>query len=145
MLNFFGRQRQSETAAGDSSQEESLKSHVLPRFVKRIRGAERPTVLDLGRLSGGNIEFFGSIGCRLQIEDLLACLETESSSKESESRSPQPNVAGESGEPRSESIPPTRPAPQTMPLIREAADSPNRPATESAGAGTILPCNVAGC
>lgn len=136
MLNIFGRQRQAEPAAGDKTQGESLKSHVLPRFVKRIRGAERPSVLDLGRLSGGNIEFFGRIGCRLQIEDLLACLETESPSNSPEPSSTEPSVAGTAGEPRSESVPPPRRAPQAMPLIREAADPPARPAGTSARPGT---------
>lgn len=136
MLNFFGRQRQAQPAAGDSTQEESLKSHVLPRFVKRIRASERPTVLDLGRLSGGNIEFFGSIGCRLQIEDLLACLESEAPANKPASPSPQPGGAPAKGAPRSESVAPARPAPRTMPLIREAADPPARPAGATSGAGT---------
>jgi SAM-dependent methyltransferase len=136
MLSIFGRQRQADPAAGDATQEESLKSHVLPRFVKRIRGAERPTVLDLGRLSGGNIEFFGSIGCRLQIEDLLACLEQESPPTAPEARAPEPAAADSAGGTHRESIPPLRPAPQAMPLIREAAVSPTQPATATARPGT---------
>jgi SAM-dependent methyltransferase len=136
MLSIFGRQRQADPAAGDTTQEESLRSHVLPRFVKRIRAAERPTILDLGRLSGGNIEFFGRIGCRLQIEDLLACLEAEPPPAAPETRSPEPAATGSAGDIRSESIPPLRPAPQTMPLIREAEVSPTRPAAATARPAT---------
>jgi len=120
MLNIFGRQRQPKPAAGDSAQEESLRSHVLPRFVKRIRAAERPTVLDLGRLSGGNIEFFGRVGCRLQIEDLLSCLEEAPPRTALDTVSAGPAT----GDARTESIPPLRPAPAALPLIRETASPP---------------------
>jgi SAM-dependent methyltransferase len=131
MLSIFGRQRQAQPAAGDTAQEEPLRSHVLPRFVKRIRAAERPTVLDLGRLSGGNIEFFGQVGCRLQIEDLLACLD------ETPARpTPEPNAdRSASGDAGTESMPPTRPVPAVLPLIREAASPPPRPGETPAAAG----------
>jgi SAM-dependent methyltransferase len=133
MLNIFGRQRQAKPAAGDSTQEESLRSHVLPRFIKRIRAADRPMVLDLGRLSGGNIEFFGRVGCRLQIEDLLTCLE------EAPPRTAPDTVAAgpAAGDIRTESIPPLRPAPAALPLVRESASSPPRAAAATAPPGTI--------
>jgi SAM-dependent methyltransferase len=133
MLSIFGRQRQVQPAAGDTTPEEPLKSHVLPRFIKRLRGAEHPTVLDLGRLSGGNIEFFGSIGCRLHIEDLLACLEEEPPAAEPGTRSSAAAGASSAGETRSDSIPPLRPAPQTMPLLREAEAAPAGPAATPPG------------
>jgi len=132
MLSLFGRQRQARPAAGDTTPE-PLKSHVLPRFVKRIRGVERPAVLDLGRLSGENIEFFGSIGCRLHIEDLLECLEEESPSPGAETRSPDPAGASSAGATRSDSIPPVGPAPRTMPLRHEADAAPASPAATPLG------------
>jgi SAM-dependent methyltransferase len=133
MLNIFGRQRQPKPAAGDSAQEESLRSHVLPRFVKRIRAAERPTVLDLGRLSGGNIEFFGRVGCRLQIEDLLSCLEEAPPRTALDTVSAGPAT----GDTRTESIPPLRPAPAALPLIQETASPPPQTAAATAPPGTM--------
>src|SRR2546428_11080381 len=38
---------------------------------------ERPHLLDLGRLSGSNIEFFARRGCKVQVEDLLLAFEAE--------------------------------------------------------------------
>jgi hypothetical protein len=48
-----------------------LPSHILIKFLKRLRGMDRPYLLDLGRLSGANIEFFARAGCKVQVEDLL--------------------------------------------------------------------------
>ncbi len=133
MLNIFGRQRQTKPAAGDSAQEESLRSHVLPRFIKWIRAAERPTILDLGRLSGRNIEFFGRVGCRLQIEDLLACLE-EGPPRTALDTVPAGPAAGET---QTESIPPLRPAPAALPLVRETTSPPPGAAAATAPPGTM--------
>ena len=45
-------------------------------FLKRLRGVERPFILDLGHLSGSNIEFFAQRGCKIQIEDLLSAAQS---------------------------------------------------------------------
>ena len=50
-------------------------SHILAKFLKRLRQMERPHLLDLGRLSGSNIEFFAQRGCKVHVEDLLLALE----------------------------------------------------------------------
>ena len=54
-----------------------LRSHTLPKFLKRLRAADRPRLLDLGRLCGSNIEFFARLGCRVQVEDLWSHLDEE--------------------------------------------------------------------
>jgi len=50
-------------------------SHILAKFIKRLRHMEKPHLLDLGRLSGSNIEFFAQRGCKVHVEDLLLSLE----------------------------------------------------------------------
>ncbi|HYS77331.1 MAG TPA: class I SAM-dependent methyltransferase [Candidatus Dormibacteraeota bacterium] len=49
-------------------------SHILAKFLKRLRQMEKPCLLDLGRLSGSNIEFFAQRGCKVHVEDLLFSL-----------------------------------------------------------------------
>ena len=51
-------------------------SHILPKFLKRLRPMEKPRLLDLGRLCGVNIEFFAQRGCKVQVEDLLLAVES---------------------------------------------------------------------
>jgi SAM-dependent methyltransferase len=92
-----------------------LTSHVLPKFVKRLAAMERPAVLDLGRVSGANIEFFGRIGCRLQIEDLITGLErsahaaaTITSTRDNPDESSRPAPSG----------------PRPIPIARDAAPGP---------------------
>jgi SAM-dependent methyltransferase len=43
--------------------------------MKRLGRSTRPSVLDLGRLSGPNIEIFARLGARVQVEDLMAALD----------------------------------------------------------------------
>jgi len=74
MLDRLLRQR-SRPPDGPDDPSESLRSHVFPRFLKWLSGRDHPSVLDLGRLSGGNIEIFARLGCRVQVEDLLAAAE----------------------------------------------------------------------
>jgi hypothetical protein len=52
-----------------------LNSHILVKFLKRLRTEPRPHILDLGPLSGANIEFFAELGCRVQVEDLVSVAE----------------------------------------------------------------------
>ncbi len=132
MLYLFGRQRQGQPAAGDEAAEHSLTSHVLPKFVKRLAAMERPAVLDLGRVSGANIEFFGRIGCRLQIEDLITGLErsahaaaTITSTRDNPDKTSRPTPSG----------------PRPIPIARDAAPGP-RPVNAAATpqpAGPVTP------
>ncbi len=48
-----------------------LASHILGKFLKRLFRMDRPHLLDLGRLSGSNIEFFANAHCRVQVDDLI--------------------------------------------------------------------------
>jgi SAM-dependent methyltransferase len=52
-------------------------THILVKFLKRLCQMQKPYLLDLGRLSGSNIEFFARRGCKVQVEDLLLALETD--------------------------------------------------------------------
>jgi SAM-dependent methyltransferase len=77
MLHLFRR-----NGTGDGSPIESMDgsvvvSHILVKFLKRLRHMEKPHLLDLGRLSGSNIEFFARRGCKVQVEDLMLAFEGE--------------------------------------------------------------------
>ena len=53
----------------------ALNSHILSKFLKRLRADGRHHILDLGPLSGANIQFFAELGCKVQVEDLLSVAE----------------------------------------------------------------------
>jgi len=74
MLHLF---RKREERGGSSPQlpETIIASHVLGKFLKRLKLRSRPHLLDLGHLSGANIEFFARLGCKVQVEDLLSLSE----------------------------------------------------------------------
>ena len=74
MLHLFRRR---EERGGSSLQlpETIIASHVLGKFLKRLKLRSRPHLLDLGHLSGANIEFFARLGCKVQVEDLLSLSE----------------------------------------------------------------------
>ena len=43
----------------------------LPQFLSGLSGREQPTLLDLGSVVGGNLNFFGEqLGCKIYVEDL---------------------------------------------------------------------------
>jgi len=71
MLNLFRRRDEGGEVPPGGSPGSVLASHILVKFLKRLRAMQRPNLLDLGRLSGANIEFFARVGCRVQVEDLL--------------------------------------------------------------------------
>ncbi len=77
MLHLFRKQLEGRSAARDGSSADLLTSHIFPKFIKRLRARAHPYILDLGPLSGANIEFFAQIGCKVQVEDLLACIEPD--------------------------------------------------------------------
>jgi len=92
MLDLFRRQRPKGSGDSDGPSDTSLRSHIFPKFLKRLSTRERPAVLDLGRLSGGNIEIFARLGCRVQVEDLLSQIEEHAATPEPSAASPLPTV-----------------------------------------------------
>jgi len=77
MLHLFGRNGARDGAPIDRMDGSIAVSHILVKLLKRLRHVEKPHLLDLGRLSGSNIEFFARRGCKVQVEDLLLALEAE--------------------------------------------------------------------
>ena len=90
MLDLFRRQRGTAPDDPGGPDDLLLKSHIFPKFLKRLSARERPALLDLGRLSGGNIEIFARLGCRVQVEDLLAAVDERGSSPEPSPGAPIP-------------------------------------------------------
>jgi hypothetical protein len=72
VLEIFRRPRPQTPAGPDGPGDRTVASHVFPKLLKRLALVDRPTVLDLGRLSGANIEIFARLGCRVQVEDLVS-------------------------------------------------------------------------
>jgi SAM-dependent methyltransferase len=88
MMNLF---RRGEGRGGTESRVPPgphLVSHILIKFLKRLRAMDRPNLLDLGRLSGPNIEFFARAGCRVRVEDVLSALDVEA--REPDEAAPPP-------------------------------------------------------
>ncbi len=97
---------------GDTRRGAALNSHVLSKFLKRLRADGRPHILDLGPLSGANIQFFAELGCKVQVEDLLSVAEIVPP----ESVAPEPRPA---------------PAPATTTSTRAATSRPVQPVATS--------------
>src|SRR5260221_2686247 len=76
MLNLFRKRESGGGAPPEGPPGSALASHVLVKFLKRLRAMERPHLLDLGHLSGANIEFFAQAGCKVQVEDIFNASET---------------------------------------------------------------------
>jgi len=77
MLHLFGRNGARDGSPIDRMEGSIAVSHILVKLLKRLRHMEKPHLLDLGRLSGSNIEFFARHGCKVQVEDLLLALAAE--------------------------------------------------------------------
>ncbi len=77
MLHLFRRNGTRDGTPIERLDGSIVVSHILVKFLKRLRQMQKPYVLDLGRLSGSNIEFFARRGCKVQVEDLLLALETD--------------------------------------------------------------------
>ena len=75
MLDLFRRQRGKAPDESEGAEGEPLRSHIFPKLLKRLAVRDHPTLLDLGRLSGRNIEIFARLGCRVQVEDLVSAAE----------------------------------------------------------------------
>jgi SAM-dependent methyltransferase len=93
MLHLF-RRRDDRNGAGSESGP-VLASHILSKFLKRLKAKERPYLLDLGHVSGSNIEFFARVSCRVQVEDLLRETPGEPEGRE-EAAGPDAAPAGDS-------------------------------------------------
>ena len=70
-MHLFRRNVARDGAPVDGGADSVLVSHILVKFLKRLRHLERPHLLDLGRLCGSNIEFFAGRGLKVHVEDLL--------------------------------------------------------------------------
>src|SRR5262249_15381065 len=70
-MHLFRRNLARDGAPVDGGGDAVLISHILVKFLKRLRHVERPHLLDLGRLCGSNIEFFAGRGLKVHVEDLL--------------------------------------------------------------------------
>src|SRR5262245_37326152 len=122
MLDRLLRQR-SRPPDGPDAPGESLRSHVFPRFLKWLSARERPSVLDFGRLSGANIEIFARLGCRVQVEDLLAAAEEGLKTAGNAATGAEPNAAAAlprvaeatPAPPAAPAAPPDGPAPEPAP------------------------------
>ena len=91
MLDLLRRPFSKVPGGPDEPGDGASRSHVFPRFLKRLAARERPALLDLGRLSGANIEIFARLGCRVQVEDLMTTM--EESTPEPLAATPLPAVA----------------------------------------------------
>ena len=131
MLDRLLRQR-SRPPDGPDAPGESLRSHVFPRFLKWLSGRERPSVLDLGRLSGANIEIFARLGCRVQVEDLRAAAEERLRISEGgPAPAAEPHAAG--------ALPRVAEASPASPAHASAAASPDGPAPAAAAGANGTP------
>ncbi len=93
MLNLFRKREVGGGTPPEGPPGSSLASHVLAKFLKRLRTMERPHLLDLGRLSGVNIEFFAQAGCKVQVEDILNATEPAPDEAAADVAPPPPEVA----------------------------------------------------
>jgi hypothetical protein len=91
MLDLLRRPFAKIPGGPDEPGDSASHSHVFPRFLKRLAGRSRPALLDLGRLSGANIEIFARLGCRVQVEDLMTAM--EEATPEPSAATPLPPVA----------------------------------------------------
>ena len=100
MLDLFKRQGQ-KPPSGSGGSDSPQRSHIFPKFLKRLAARGRPLVLDFGRLSGENIEIFARLGCRVQVEDLIALASEKTSAAGSDRAVALPSI-GEADTPPAE-------------------------------------------
>ena len=132
MLDRLLRQR-SRPPDGPDVPGESLRSHVFPRFLKWLSGRDRPSVLDLGRLSGANIEIFARLGCRVQVEDLLGAVEEKKRTPAGPAPTAEPMAAAPLPRVAEAAPAPTAAGPAGSPADHIAAGTPGDPAPGAAG------------
>jgi SAM-dependent methyltransferase len=93
MLDRLLRQRTRPPDGPEPPGEAALRSHVFPRFLKWLSAREHPSVLDLGRLSGPNIEILARLGCRVQVEDLMRSAEEALAATATQAPTAEPHAA----------------------------------------------------
>ncbi len=82
LFGILGPRRVGETTSvGDSSvtqaTEVSYPTQALQKFLRCLKGADNPLVLDLGPGVGTNVTFFGEqLGCRIRVEDVASDIDT---------------------------------------------------------------------
>src|SRR6267142_2360159 len=92
MLDLFKRQGL-KPPSGSGGSDSPQRSHIFPKFLKRLVARGRPLVLDFGRLSGENIEIFARLGCRVQVDDLIAVANEKAAGAGSDRAMTLPSVA----------------------------------------------------
>lgn len=92
MLDRLLRQR-TRPPDGPEAPGDASRSHVFPRFLKWLSAREHPSVLDLGRLSGANIELLARLGCRVQVEDLMRSAEEAMAAAQPQTPAAEPHAA----------------------------------------------------
>jgi len=92
MLDRLLRQR-TRPPDGPEAPGDASRSHVFPRFLKWLSAREHPSVLDLGRLSGANIELLARLGCRVQVEDLMRSAEEALAAAQPTTPAAEPHAA----------------------------------------------------
>ena len=71
--DFFSRLRKPESAGDDArpSAANAQPTKALAKFLSGLTAREQPSLLDLGSVVGGNLNFFGEqLGCKITVEDL---------------------------------------------------------------------------
>jgi SAM-dependent methyltransferase len=139
MLDLFKRQGQ-KPPSGSGGSDSAQRSHIFPKFLKRLVARGRPLVLDFGRLSGENIEVFARLGCRVQVDDLIAVANEKAGEAASDRAVTLPSV-GESDAPTAAaSAEPAVPAPaQAVPPHARAAGTPDAGAPKIAAPAGARP------
>ena len=110
MLHHLFRGREDRGTHGDAPGP-VLASHILAKFLKRLQAKDRPCLLDLGHVSGANIEFFARARCKVQVDDLLR------------SREEPPGPAPGARDPEGSPDPTPAPEPGTVPMVHAASDA----------------------
>ena len=118
MLDIFRKTPGASPRGPDGAGDGEQRSHIFPKFMKRLGRSTRPSVLDLGRLSGANIEIFARLGARVQVEDLMAALPVGGSEPIA---SPRPAIDGPGDGDLSAPIATARAEESSAPAALEAA------------------------
>jgi SAM-dependent methyltransferase len=129
MLHIFRRRGSEDPSPLEGTAGPVLASHILAKFLRRLRAMQRPHLLDLGRLSGVNIEFFARAGCKVQVEDLLHA---------SDEAAPLPPLVTDAA-PETEAAAGPGPAAPAVAAPAAAIAAPSPAAAASAGPGASRP------
>jgi SAM-dependent methyltransferase len=127
MLDLLRRPFSKVPGGPDEPGDSASHSHVFPRFLKRLAARGRPALLDLGRLSGANIEIFARLGCRVQVEDLMTAM--EEATPEPLAATPLPAVAETHAGPSPGPGAAVQPAPASVPSNGRPPGATARPGT----------------